>query len=409
MFQTQEIAQNFHFYHKLSTQFKDNTLVFRFLLPMSQESINTALVWSQLCDDRTTFAPTKQQMLRVMDELYDASYGSYLTTYGQSFALTVVFKGIEGSFVNDETQNDAFVTWALNVLTHVLMTEETLKEAKLNVFQNMKREQENSVKHALALSAERFLPQSYGLKVEGDESVMNLTLDELIKFQSMLFQQPTACFQVGQLDQEMVMNHLKKSILNQDKSSLLTYTLLNPLPLDRQSVFKVSSQSVLIKTYATNIDYADERYLALRVGAIALGSLPTSLLFTTVREKHSLCYFITANVIAFDGVLNIITGIDKENVDQVSLLIDEQWKAFKEVSDELISQAKLMMLNSLRSSDDDVMSTVNLMYASSLKNEVFDLSRVESLILNLSKEDIINAMNQCVACNEFVLLGENHV
>ena len=133
------------------------------------------------------------------------------------------------------------------------------------------------------------------------------------------------------------------------------------------------------------------------------------LLFTTVREKHSLCYFITASVIAFDGVLNIITGIDKENVDQVSLLIDEQWKAFKEVSDELISQAKLMMLNSLRSSDDDVMSTVNLMYASSLKNEVFDLSRVESLILNLSKEDIINAMNQCVACNEFVLLGENHV
>lgn len=409
MFQTQEIAQNFHFYHKHSTQFKDNTLVFRFLLPMTQECINTALVWSQLCDDRTTFAPTKQQMLRVMDELYDASYGSYLTTYGQSFALSVVFKGIEGSFVNDKTQNDAFVTWALNVLTHVLINEETLKEAKINVVQNIKREQENSVKYALALSAQRFLPQSYGLKVDGDESVVNLTLDDLVTFQNMLFHQPTTCFQVGQLDQDLVMHHLKESILNQHKLSLATYTLLNPLPLGRQSVSKISSQSVFIKTYATNIDYADDRYLALRVGAIALGSLPTSLLFTTVREKHSLCYFITANVIAFDGVLNIITGIDQENVDQVSHLIDEQWHALKDVSDELISQAKLMMLNSLRSSDDDVMSMINLMYASSLKNEIFDLNRVESLILNLKREAIVEAMNQCVPCGEFVLLGETHV
>jgi hypothetical protein len=101
MFQTQQIRQNFNFHTKHSTQFKDNTFVFRFLFPMTQHNINCAQVYSELLDDRSINAPTKQAMLRWMDELYDASFGSYITTYGQSFVLSVVFKGIEGSIVND--------------------------------------------------------------------------------------------------------------------------------------------------------------------------------------------------------------------------------------------------------------------------------------------------------------------
>ena len=68
MFQTQQIRQNFNFHTKHSTQFKDNTFVFRFLIPMTQHNINCAQVYSQLLDDRSINAPTKQAMLRWRSE-----------------------------------------------------------------------------------------------------------------------------------------------------------------------------------------------------------------------------------------------------------------------------------------------------------------------------------------------------
>jgi predicted Zn-dependent peptidase len=409
MFQKQQIRENFNFYHKDSTQFKDNTLVFRFLFPMTQHHLNMAQVWSQLCDDRSVFAPTKHDMIRKMDELYDASFGSYITTYGQSFALSVVFKGIEGKFVNDAVQNSEFIKWAMSILEGVLINEETLKEAKLNVLQAIKREQENHVKLALALSAQRYTHSPYALKVDGSDEVASLSLDDLLKFHASLVSAPCDVFQVGQLSFDDVIQVLQHSKFASKKQAQPTYTKLVSDSLPRLSVTKQSPQTILIKTYITNVDYADSRYLAYRLGAIALGNLPSSLLFSTIREKHSLCYFIHASVIAFDGVMNIITGIEKENVDKVSTLIDEQWLAFNDVGDVLIQQAKLMMLNSLTSSDDDVMSSINLVYTSALKNEEFDLELVQSKIMAITKEEIIEALKASQLVGEFILLGENHV
>jgi predicted Zn-dependent peptidase len=409
MFHKQQIRENFNLYHKASTQFKDNTLVFRFLFPMTQTNLDLAQVYSQCLDDRSSFAPTKVDMIRWMDDLYDASFGSYITTYGQSFALSVVFKGIEGKFVNDDVQNDAFVAWAMKILDGVLLNEDTLKEAKLNVLQSIKREQENHVKYALALSAQRFEHSPYALKVDGSEDVALITLDDIKKFHHSMISAPLDVFQVGQLSVACCLNALEHSRFAQAKVSIPTYTSLSSLPLPKASVTKQSPQTIYIKTYATHVDYASEKYLAYRLGAIAFGNLPSSLLFTTLREKHSLCYFVHASLIAFDGVMNIVTGIEKENIEQVSKLIDEQWEAFNTVDEKLIHQAKLMMINSLTSSDDDVMSSINLVYSSSLKNEVFDLEKTQKKIMSITKEEIIEALQTSQLVSEFVLIGEHHV
>lgn len=407
MFQTQQIRQNFNFHTKYSTQFKDNTFVFRFLIPMTQFNINCAQVYSQLLDDRSINAPTKQAMLRWMDELYDASFGSYLTTYGQSFVLSVVFKGIEGKIVNDSEQNQRFISWMMMILEGVLINKETLKEAKTNVLQNVKREQEQHVKYALALSAARYENTSYALKVDGDESVSNLTLQDIQSFSEFLKEVACDVYHVGQFEESIILNALEQSFLVKDKSVSPTFTLLTSSPLPRLSMQKFSPQTILVKTYATHVDYQDPRYLAYRVGAIAFGSLPTSLLFTNVREKNSLCYFIHASVIAFDGVMNVITGIESDKVDVVSTMIDEQFEAMKEIDDSLLEQAKQMMIHSLVSSDDDVMSAINLHYSSSLKRDEFNIEVITKKINELTREQILEAIQMSECIGEFVLLGEN--
>lgn len=409
MFIKHQIRENFIFYHKPTAQFKDNTLVFRFLFPMSQPLINAALVWSQLSDDRNKYAPTKQAMIRWMDELYDASFGSYITTYGQSLALSVVFKGIEGNVVQDSEQNAAFLKWVMIILEDVLINEATLHEAKRNVMQAMKREQENHVKYALALSAQRFVDTPYALKVDGDEGVETLNLDALTDFHQALKYAPCSIFHVGQLELQTCLQHITQSRLNQAKQACDTYTCLQANVLPRLSVKKGSPQTVFVKTYATHIAYNAADYLALRLGAIALGALPTSLLFTSIRETHSLCYFINAQVIAFDGVMNIVTGIEGNHVDRVATLIDEQLQNFVDLSDDLVDQAKKMMINTIISSDDDVMSAINVVYASALKNEVYNQEILINAINAVNKSQIIAALAKCEPLSEFVLQGETHV
>lgn len=409
MFQSQQIRQNFNFHSKYSTQFKDNTFVFRFLFPMTQHNINCAQVYSELLDDRSINAPTKQAMLRWMDELYDASFGSYLTTYGQSFVLSVVFKGIEGTIVNDSDQNHRFISWMMMILSGVLINKETLKEAKMNVYQNVKREQEQHVKYALALSAARYENTSYALKVDGDETVTTISLEDMRQFSESLKQVACDVYHVGQFDESIILEALKQSFLLQDKTKSSTFTMLKVNPLPRLSVQKSSPQTVLVKTYATHVDYQDSRYLAYRVAAIAFGSLPTSLLFTNIREKNSLCYFIHASVIAFDGVMNVITGIESEKVDVVSTMIDEQFEAMKDIDDSLLEQAKQMMIHSLVSSDDDVMSAINLHYSSALKGDEFNIEVISKKINELKRDQILEAIQSSECIGEFVLLGENNV
>ena len=55
-----------------------------------------------------------------------------------------------------------------------------------------------------------------------------------------------------------------------------------------------------------------------------LGQLPNSLLFSEIREKRNLCYSIYSNLMHYDGIMSIHTGISKTQRDLVLQLIDEQ-------------------------------------------------------------------------------------
>ncbi len=75
-------------------------------------------------------------------------------------------------------------------------------------------------------------------------------------------------------------------------------------------MYKNISQSYLMMVWFTNISLLDTKYYALRLANAVLGQYSSSLLFQEVREK-SLCYTIYSNIISYDGVLGVTTGIEK--------------------------------------------------------------------------------------------------
>lgn len=58
---------------------------------------------------------------------------------------------------------------------------------------------------------------------------------------------------------------------------------------------------------------SEEEYAAMRLGAAVFGSLPTSRLFTNVREKQSLCYYCAAVFSQVNGMLSVDSGVEHQN------------------------------------------------------------------------------------------------
>ena len=69
-----------------------------------------------------------------------------------------------------------------------------------------------------------------------------------------------------------------------------------------------------------------ERNYVLTLYNIILGGGSESLLFQNVREKHSLCYYISSSANKVDNLMIISSGIAKNNLKKTLTLIKKEMK-----------------------------------------------------------------------------------
>ena len=124
-----------------------------------------------------------------------------------------------------------------------------------------------------------------------------------------------------------------------------------------------------------------------------LGQYSTSLLFQNVREKNSLCYSIYSSLIAFDGALGIMTGVEKKDIDTVLRLIDEQIETLRSgrFDDALLSVSQTMIINSLRAGDDNMNPMAALQYQNDLLGRSDTSADIIRLVEQVTREDVIKA------------------
>jgi predicted Zn-dependent peptidase len=179
---------------------------------------------------------------------------------------------------------------------------------------------------------------------------------------------------------------------------------------DFQSVemLRKMDQSNLILIYNPQVIPTDADYWPLRVGMAAFGQLPSSLCFSEIREKRSLCYTIGAQMITFDGVCFVYTGIDAKQSDTVEKLIDIQLETVRngQLSESLIEASKKMMINSIRQIEDDSSAMINYYYQISLIGRYQDKEAVIKDIEKVTAQQIKTVFAKMTKVTKFLLKGE---
>ena len=116
------------------------------------------------------------------------------------------------------------------------------------------------------------------------------------------------------------------------------------------------TQGKLAMGFTAGITTRDPDFPALMVLNVLFGGDMTSKLFQNVREKLSLCYYVSSAVYGAKGIVTVSSGIDTDHYQQALDEILHQLELCKEgqITDEELTAAKEDIFSSLRTIPDSV-------------------------------------------------------
>lgn len=152
-----------------------------------------------------------------------------------------------------------------------------------------------------------------------------------------------------------------------------------------------------------------ERQYVMNVYSFILGGGGDSKLFQNVREKNSLCYFISSSYNYLYHTMVISAGIDAKTFDQSLSLIEEQVEAMKngDFEEDMIQKAVATYINGCKELEDSTTLLTNVYLAHEyLGNDLIE-EKIEN-IKKVTKEMIVELAQKVHLDTVFLLEGANH-
>ncbi len=147
--------------------------------------------------------------------------------------------------------------------------------------------------------------------------------------------------------------------------------------------------------------------LPLQLGNTIFGASPHSKLFVNVRERLHLCYYCSASIEKYKGLMFIQCGVEEKNKDAAVQEILSQLERTKQgdFTDEELRAAKLSLSNSYRTIDDALV-TLESWYLGQLLCGTEEAPRETAARLEaLTREDVVAAMAAVAPDTIYLLKG----
>jgi predicted Zn-dependent peptidase len=392
----------------IQDKFKDVHFSIRYITDNKEPEVTMRNLLAYLMTDRNENHPTKQSINLKTDELFALSYDVKTIAYGTKHVMDMKFTTLSERYSKEPHLADA-LDFIENCIKKPLINEETFSEAKQNMSSNLKRiyDKPNTLAalKAYALGASN---EPLAVFSQGREDILSkITMDDLTHYlHKMLVEDEVFVMGIGQINPKFV-DLLRTKFPKQNNDISVSYCVSSKSYREKESSMKIK-QTALVSLYTLGTNNTDPYYMSYRVMSYLLGTLPNSLLFTEIREKRNLCYSIYSNLMHYDGVLSIHTGISKNHRALVMQLIDEQIETLKnnEFSDALFYSAKSLLKNNIISIEDDVNSWINLSFSAWLLNKSLVWEDYLAEIDRVERQNIVQAAQSLKRLCTYIVMGQ---
>jgi predicted Zn-dependent peptidase len=392
----------------INDKFKDVHFSIRFMSENKEPEVTIRNLLAYLMIDRNERYPTKQSINLKTDDLFALSFDVKTSSYGKIHVLEMKFTTLSERYSKEAHLEEALAFIECCIRTP-LINEETLLEAKQNMRSNLLRIYDKPSTLA-ALSALSLAGKDEPISVFslGKIEIMEkITVEDLKTYhQKMLINDDVYVIGIGQIDPRYY--EILKSIYTKTKSLPCASYCVSDKKYQEKKIFRKVKQTSLVSLYTFGKNNTTPDYMSYRVLSYLLGTLPNSLLFTEIREKRNLCYSIYSNLMHYDGILSIHTGISKKQRNLVLELIDEQIEVIKndKFSDSLFNSAKSLLKNNYSAIEDDVSSWINITFSAWLLDKTYDHKKIVDEIDRVDRKSIVNAAKSLKKLCTFTVTGQ---
>ena len=353
--------------HLIKTnKFKTITIDVDFYRNINKEEITERNLLKMVLLDSSNNYKTERDLIIESENLYDIKVSSSISRIGNFSNLSFQTKFLNEKYTEKDMNKESIIFF-LDLIFNPYVKDNafvSIDNQKNRLKQDILSIKDNKIRYSILKLMEKMKDKPYSYNTFGYlEDIDNITGKSLYEYY--------------------------KKVLKEDKK-VLVKELTPRKRIVRYREYDTVKQSQLLLLASLNglTDY--ERKYVIKLYNELLGGNSNSILFNTVREKNSYCYYINSSVKAYDNILIINSGVEAKNIDKSIKLIK---KCLKDVSlgkfslDDLDS-CKNTIISAIKSNRDNPITAINTYFSKVLVGSDSDEERIEKFS-KVTKEDII--------------------
>ena len=199
--------------------------------------------------------------------------------------------------------------------------------------------------------------------------------------------------------------------INTIKKNGISHTIKHDKFRKRAQIIKekkdINQSKLVIGFKIKNPSFFEINYASI-IYSYILGGSADSLLFKNVREKHSLCYYISSNIYKVSNIMIINSGIKAKDASKVIRLVKKQIKnmALGIFDDKYIENGKEMFISACNEVYDSPNDLLNVYISNEyLQNGLVEDKKKE--IMKVTKNDIMKFASKLYLDTIYILEGDD--
>lgn len=376
-------------------KFKTNTISIRFASEVDRARITERVLLPSILYSGCKKYDSKRKINLLMEKMYDSSVSFSMSKLGLSSVITVTVSFVSDKYLQ-EPMIDEIVTFLNDIVFDPYVENGSFRENKVNEEKRLLIEYFDSIKDdkteyaLMQMKDMMYADEQFGISpigyVEDLDAIDGKSLYE--EYQRMIQTDSAEIVVTGDfenldfLKDIQLSTNYKVAVLDEPKKAKI---------LREVTETAVLNQAKLNLGFRTGITHDSDDYYHMVVANAILGSAPNNLLFETVREKHSLCYYIRSSFVPFNGAMYVYSGVNDNNIILASELIMKEIKNLQEgaFEEDLLVNAKKVLVNDLLESLDRQSAIAGRVYIYNQVGKTFDLHEVIENINSVTKSEVM--------------------
>ena len=378
---------------------------------INKDNLGKVKALFDLLNRGTKSYPSIKELSKRKEYLYGLVSSCYDSTNGDIIDGVVFAEFLNPKYVDDKNYLNDVIKFVFDYIKEPLLTEKDLKLIKEELKLSLKHKEEELFSKAFK-EAKSTIETSYCLSAfNTEEEIDKLTIEDLIgTLKDIINNYTIDIYVIGNLD----MNEVEKIIVDNspfinNKISKLEFDYhvkhRTVKELENKGKFE---QSMIIYFYSfENLSREQRLYEATLLGDV-LGNGLNSLLYKDIREKHSLCYNLSAVYMRHTNILMITVGVDKKNIAKTKERIEDIMSNLNTlINKDNVSDARLNIISSIEQNTDSI--DYLLFESDAVFNNVIDPMDLKLKRFSDITEDSIKAiLPNMKEYTKYVLVGDKN-